>query len=322
MLENNDISAVDIIAVDMTADEAINWLISNQGLFIQYMVNIVTAISIMIIGRWIVKKVARSVALVLKQRKLDQAVVDFIENMVRYTLFAIVLIAALGRLGVETTSIVAVIGAAGLAIGLALQGSLSNFAAGVLIVTTRPFKSGDYVALAGVEGAVSSIQLFSTVLTTVDNKMIVVPNGSVISSPLTNYTRYDKRRIDFIISVSYKADLKQTKQILTDVVMNDPRVLLDPAPIVAVVALADSSINFAVRPWVNTADYWTVYFDLLQSFVEELDKHGIEIPFPQMDVHHHQTMAPPSIQQGIENTPENTPENVQENIDKRPVLTA
>ncbi|USH02911.1 small-conductance mechanosensitive channel MscS [Grimontia kaedaensis] len=278
-------------SVEQTATEAMNWLASNQELMIQYAVNVVTALLILFIGNWVVKKVAGSVAAVLKKRDLDQTVVDFIENMVRYVMFAIVLIAALGRVGVETASIVAVIGAAGLAIGLALQGSLSNFAAGVLIVTFRPFKSGDYVEVGGVAGSVASIQIFSTVLTTPDNKMVVVPNGTVISSPITNYSRHATRRIDFIIGVSYKADLQQTKEVLTRMVKADERVLKDPEPTIGVHALMDSSVNFVVRPWVKTEDYWSTYFDLMQAIKEGLDKEGIEIPFPQMDVHYHAAMA-------------------------------
>ncbi|NGO00112.1 small-conductance mechanosensitive channel MscS [Grimontia sp. S25] len=278
-------------SVEQTATEAMNWLASNQELMIQYAVNVVTALLILFIGNWVVKKVAGSVAAVLKKRDLDQTVVDFIENMVRYVMFAIVLIAALGRVGVETASIVAVIGAAGLAIGLALQGSLSNFAAGVLIVTFRPFKSGDYVEVGGVAGSVASIQIFSTVLTTPDNKMVVVPNGTVISSPITNYSRHATRRIDFIIGVSYKADLQKTKEVLTRIVKADERVLKDPEPTIGVHALMDSSVNFVVRPWVKTEDYWSTYFDLMQAIKEGLDKEGIEIPFPQMDVHYHAAMA-------------------------------
>ncbi|MEZ8130811.1 small-conductance mechanosensitive channel MscS [Enterovibrio norvegicus] len=280
-----------MLAVEETANEAMSWLASNHELMIQYGVNIITAIMIMLVGNWVVKKVAGSVAVVLKKRELDQSVVDFIENLVRYVMFTIVLIAALGRVGVETASIVAVIGAAGLAIGLALQGSLSNFAAGVLIVTFRPFKSGDHVEVGGVSGSVASIQIFSTILTTPDNKMVVVPNGTVISSPITNYSRHDTRRIDFVIGVSYKADLKKTKEVLTRVVKADPRVLQDPEPTIGVHALMDSSVNFVVRPWVNTSDYWATYFDLMQAIKEGLDEAGIEIPFPQMDVHYHAAAA-------------------------------
>ena len=261
------------------------WLTDNSDLFIQYGVNIISALIILFIGNIIVKAVANSVAKVLQKKKMDRAVVEFIHGLVRYLLFVIVLIAALGRLGVQTASVVAVIGAAGLAVGLALQGALSNFAAGVLIVAFRPFKSGDYVEIGGVAGSVDSIQIFQTVLTTPDNKMVVVPNGNVIGGSITNYSRHDTRRIDLMIGVSYSADLQKTKELLTKICESDERVLKEPGVQVGVHTLADSSVNFVVRPWVSTADYWNVYFDLMQAIKEGLDQEGIEIPFPQMDVH-------------------------------------
>ncbi|WP_025738692.1 small-conductance mechanosensitive channel MscS [Salinivibrio socompensis] len=261
------------------------WLTNNQDLLIQYGVNIVSALLILVIGNMVVKGLANSMAGVMRKRKLDNAVVEFIHGLVRYLLFVIVLIAALSRVGVQTASVIAILGAAGLAVGLALQGSLANFAAGVLIVMFRPFKSGDYVELAGVAGSVESIQIFSTVLTTPDNKMVVVPNGSVISSPITNYSKHATRRIDLTIGVAYSADLKKTKAVLTDIVTKHPLILKDPEPNVAVMTLADSSVNFVVRPWVKTEDYWSVYFELLPSIKEALDENGIEIPFPQMSVH-------------------------------------
>ncbi|MEZ8987165.1 small-conductance mechanosensitive channel MscS [Vibrio cyclitrophicus] len=261
------------------------WLTNNSDLFIQYGVNIISALIILFIGNIIVKAIANSVSKVLEKKKMDRAVVEFIHGLVRYLLFVIVLIAALGRLGVQTASVVAVIGAAGLAVGLALQGSLSNFAAGVLIVAFRPFKSGDYVEIGGVAGSVDSIQIFQTILTTPDNKMVVVPNGSVIGSPITNYSRHATRRIDLMIGVSYNADLQKTKALLTKICESDERVLKEPGVQVGVHTLADSSVNFVVRPWVSTADYWSVYFDLMQAIKEGLDNEGIEIPFPQVDVH-------------------------------------
>ncbi|MBE1276878.1 small-conductance mechanosensitive channel MscS [Enterovibrio baiacu] len=264
---------------------AVTWFTENQDLLLQYAVNAISAILILIVGNWVVKKIANAIAKMMRKKQLDDSVVEFVHSFVRYLLFVIVIIAALGKLGVQTASVVAVIGAAGLAVGLALQGSLSNFAAGVLIVAFRPFKSGDYVEVAGVAGSVESIQIFSTVLTTPDNKMIVVPNGGVISSPITNYSRHNTRRIDYVIGVSYSADLKKTKEVLARVIAAESRILPTPEPTIGVVELADSSVNLVVRPWVKTADYWGVYFDLLQAIKEELDNEGIEIPFPQMDVH-------------------------------------
>lgn len=281
-------TVVDTITDNELTNSVLNagtWVADNQELLIQYGVNVFSALMILFIGNLIVKGIANGVAKVLRKKDMDAAVVEFLHSLVRYLLFVIVLIAALGRIGVQTASVVAVIGAAGLAVGLALQGSLSNFAAGVLIVAFRPFKSGDYVEIGGVAGSVESIQVFSTVLCTPDNKMVVVPNASVIGGPITNYSRHATRRIDYVIGVSYDADLKKTKEVLTRVVNADLRVLKDPEPTIGVVALADSSVNFVVRPWVNTEDYWSVYFDLLQAIKEELDKENIGIPYPQMDVH-------------------------------------
>ncbi|WP_159655503.1 small-conductance mechanosensitive channel MscS [Vibrio atypicus] len=265
--------------------KAESWLANNSDLLVQYGVNIISAVLILFIGNIIVKAVANSVSKVLEKKKMDKAVVEFVHGLVRYLLFVIVLIAALGRLGVQTASVVAVIGAAGLAVGLALQGSLSNFAAGVLIVAFRPFKSGDYVEIGGVAGSVEAIQIFQTVLKTPDNKMVVVPNSGVIGGAITNYSRHETRRVDLVIGVSYSADLKQTKQVIRETLEKDERILKDPAIQIGVLALADSSVNFVVRPWCKTADYWDVYFDSTQAIKEALDEAGIEIPFPQMDVH-------------------------------------
>ncbi|ABQ19638.1 TPA: small-conductance mechanosensitive channel MscS [Vibrio cholerae] len=277
------------IGVEVPIVESFNqvntWLTNNSDLLIQYGVNVISAILILFIGNLVVKGVAGSVANVLKKKEMDKAVVDFIHGLVRYTLFIIVLIAALSRIGVQTASVVAVIGAAGLAVGLALQGSLSNFAAGVLIVAFRPFKSGDYVEIGGVAGSVDSIQIFQTVLKSPDNKMVVVPNSAVIGGAITNYSRHETRRVDMVIGVSYKSDLQKTKRVLRETLEKDPRILKDPDMTIGVLTLADSSINFVVRPWCKTADYWAVYFDSMQAIKEALDANGIEIPFPQMDVH-------------------------------------
>ncbi len=266
-------------------ETAQHWLTNNSDLLIQYSINIISAILILFVGNIITKMIANSVAKLLKRKEMDKAVIGFVHGLVRYLLFVIVLIAALGRIGVQTASVVAVIGAAGLAVGLALQGSLSNFAAGVLIVAFRPFKAGDYVETGGVAGSVDSIQIFQTILKTPDNKMVVVPNSSVIGGPITNYSRHETRRIDLVIGVSYGSDLQKTKEVLLKTLEAESRLLKDPAPTVGVLALADSSVNFAVRPWVKTGEYWPVYFDLLQKIKENLDAAGIEIPFPQMDVH-------------------------------------
>ncbi|GEA52419.1 mechanosensitive ion channel protein [Vibrio inusitatus NBRC 102082] len=278
-----EVPSVDALHEGM--QDAHMWLTDNSDLLIGYAVNIITAVLILFIGNIVTKMVANSVSRMLEKRRMDKAVVDFVHALVRYLLFVIVLIAALGRLGVQTASVVAVIGAAGLAVGLALQGSLSNFAAGVLIVAFRPFKSGDYVEIGGVAGSVDSIQIFQTVLTTPDNKMVVVPNGGVIGSPITNYSRHATRRVDHVIGVSYSADLKKTEQVIRQTLEADDRLIKDKGIQIGVLALADSSVNFVVRPWCRTEDYWDVYFDTLQAIKIALDENGIEIPFPQMDVH-------------------------------------
>lgn len=262
-----------------------NWLLDHSDLLVQYGVNIISAILILLIGNLVVKAIAKSVSKVLNSKQMDKAVVEFISAIVRYLLFVIVLIAALSRIGVQTASVVAVIGAAGLAIGLALQGSLSNFAAGVLIVAFRPFKSGDYVQVASVAGSVEAIHIFQTILKTPDNKMVVVPNSSVIGGAITNYSKHETRRVDLTIGVSYSADLQLTKKVIRETLEKDLRILKEPDITIGVLALADSSVNFVVRPWCKTSDYWPVYYDSIQAIKEALDKNGIEIPFPQMDVH-------------------------------------
>jgi len=281
--------AVESIGVEAPIVESFNqvntWLMYNSELFIQYGVNVISAILILFIGNLVVKAVAGSVASILKKKDMDKAVVSFIHGIVRYLLFIIVLIAALSSIGVQTASVIAVIGAAGLAIGLALQGSLSNFAAGVLIVAFRPFKSGDYVEIAGVAGSVDSILIFQTVLKTPDNKMVIVPNSAVIGGAITNYSRHEVRRVDMVIGVSYKSDLQKTKRVLRETLEKDERIIKDRDITIGVLALADSSINFVVRPWCKTEDYWKVYYDSMQAIKEALDANGIEIPFPQMDVH-------------------------------------
>lgn len=264
---------------------ASSWITDNQNLLIHYALNLISAVIILVIGNIIVKVIASAVAKVLHKEKMDSAVVEFIHALVRYLLFTIVIIAALSRVGVQTASVVAVIGAAGLAVGLALQGSLSNFAAGILIVAFRPFKSGDFVEVSNVSGSVKSIQVFSTELRTSDNKTVIVPNSSIIGNPITNYSRNSTRRIDLVIGVSYRADLQKTKAVLERIVEEDDRILTDPTPTIGVAALADSSVNFVVRPWVKTADYWAVTYSLNQTIKEELSKEGIDIPYPQMDVH-------------------------------------
>ncbi|BEU05289.1 mechanosensitive ion channel protein [Agarivorans sp. OAG1] len=265
--------------------EGTSWFENNQDLLMQYAINIAAAIAILFVGMIVARVMASSVEKLMNARKLDTTISHFVGSMVKYIIIAFVIIAALSRIGIQTASFVAIIGAAGLAVGLALQGSLSNFAAGVLIIGFRPFKAGDFVEIAGTAGSVASVQIFTTVLKTPDNKQIVVPNGAVLGGNIVNYSTHPTRRVDLVVGVSYNADLAKTKAILREVCEADSRVLKDPDITIGVSELADSSVNLVVRPWVNSADYWGAYFDLNENIKVALDNAGIEIPFPQMDVH-------------------------------------
>ncbi|MBL1376146.1 small-conductance mechanosensitive channel MscS [Zobellella iuensis] len=277
----------ELLNTDML-NEAQSWILNNQGLLIEYSVNIAAALLTLIIGFMAVGMLTGGLNKVLKARKVDSTISDFVTSLIKYGLLAFVLIAAMSRVGVQTASFVAIVGAAGLAVGLALQGSLSNFAAGVLLIGFRFFKAGDYVEAAGTAGTVHSVQIFTTILLTPDNRMIVVPNAKILNDNIINYSREKTRRIDLVIGVAYSADLKKTKEVLTRIVNADPRILKEPECRVAVNNLGASSVDFIVRPWVQAEDFWTVRFDLLEKIKNELDANGIGIPFPQMDVHLHQ----------------------------------
>jgi len=243
------------------------------------------ALVIFIVGRWVAKMASKGIRNVMTRHKIDPALITFASSLAYFALLAFVVVATLEQVGVKATSFVAIIGAAGLAVGLALQGSLSNFASGVLIIVFRPFKIGDYVEAGGTAGVVKEITILTTVMATPDNKKIIVPNSAVMSGTITNYSANDTRRLDLTFGVSYTDDLPKVKQILEEMVAADERCLKDPAPTVGVLALADSSINFAVRPWVKTTDYWAVFFDMQMKVKLRFDAEGITIPFPQRDVH-------------------------------------
>jgi small conductance mechanosensitive channel len=216
---------------------------------------------------------------------VGRIIAPFFCNLVYWVLMIFVIIAAINQIGVQTTSLIAVMGAAGLAIGLALQGSLANFAAGVLIVMFRPYRVGDFVEAAGIAGVVQQVQILTTVLKTGDNKQIVVPNGQIMGSIITNYSANDTRRVDMTIGVSYDDDLDKVRSTIKELVGADERILKDPECLIAVSELADSSVNFVVRPWVKTADYWGVKFDMTEAIKKRFDKEGISFPYPQQDVH-------------------------------------
>lgn len=261
------------------------WLVDNQELLLSYVVNIVAALVILIVGIVVSRIVSGTINRLMEARHIDATVADFLSALVRYGIIAFTLIAALGRVGVQTASVIAVLGAAGLAVGLALQGSLSNLAAGVLLVTFRPLRSAEYVDLGGVAGTVLSVQIFSTTLRTSDGKIVVVPNGKIISGNIINYSREPARRNEFIIGVSYDADIDQVKQILTNILKSEERILQDRDIIVRVHELGASSVNYIMRAWSNSGDLQAVYWDVLERVKKELDANGISLPYPQMDVH-------------------------------------
>jgi small conductance mechanosensitive channel len=256
-----------------------------QELAAIYGVKAIVAIIIFIVGRWIAKAVRKLIRRVMTKREMEPTITNFVCNLVYIALLAFVIIASINQLGIQTTSFIAVIGAAGLAIGLALQGSLANFAAGFLLILFRPFKVGDFIEGAGTSGIVESIQVFVTTLRTPDNKAVIIPNGSLTSGNIINYSAKDTRRVDFVFGVSYDDDLQKVKQVLEEILSQEDRILTDPAPTIGLLEMADSSINFAVRPWVKTADYWDVYFGVMETVKQRFDQEGISIPFPQRDVH-------------------------------------
>jgi small conductance mechanosensitive channel len=250
-----------------------------------YGLKVLAAIAILIVGRWITKALKNLTTRVMKKKEVEPTIVSFVSNLVYIALLVFVIIAAMGQVGIQTTSFIAVIGAAGLAIGLALQGSLANFAAGFLLILFRPFKVGDFIEGAGVAGVVEEIQVFVTQLKTPDNKAVIIPNAKLTGDNIINYSAKDTRRIDLVFGVGYEADLLKVRQVLEEMLSRDDRVLDDPAPTIGVLELADSSVNFAVRPWVKTADYWDVYFALTEDAKKRFDEEEISIPFPQRDVH-------------------------------------
>ncbi|MEH0873480.1 small-conductance mechanosensitive channel MscS [Pectobacterium cacticida] len=268
-------------------DQAGNWLVAHQNLFLQYAVNIVAAVVILVVGLVIARIVSGTLNKLMISRAIDSTVADFLSALVRYGIIAFTLIAVLSRIGVQTASVIAVLGAAGLAVGLALQGSLANFAAGVLLVIFRPFRTGEWVDLGGVSGSVTQVQIFSTTLRTADGKIIVVPNGKIIAGNIINSSREPDRRTEIIVGVAYDADIDVVKKLLGDIVAADARILHDKGVTIRLNEMAASSLNFVVWVWTTNGNAQAVYWDLLENFKRVLDEHRIGIPYPQMDVHLH-----------------------------------
>ena len=250
-----------------------------------YSIKIMAAILVFVIGKWLVGKISGLITKLMEKNNVDITLTRFLENIIYYALLVMVVIAAAGQLGINTASFLTILGAAGLAIGLALKDSLSNFASGVMLILFRPYRVGDFVNVGGVAGNVVSIDMFNTTLNTVDNKRVIVPNANITGDVITNVTANDTRRVDLVIGIGYGDDIKKAKDVLTKIISEEERVLNEPKANIAVSELADSSVNFVVRPWVKTDDYWDVYFDLTEKIKLTFDKEGISIPYPQRDIH-------------------------------------
>ncbi|MBF0275643.1 MAG: mechanosensitive ion channel [Nitrospinae bacterium] len=252
-----------------------------------YGLRVLSALAIFVIGRIVVSILVKGLEKFMKKTGMEETLWKFASNLARIFLLTVVIIAALGSLGIETTSLVAIIGAAGLAVGFALKDSLSNFSSGVMLIIFRPFKVGDFVEAGGTMGGIVEINIFNTILKTGDNKKVIVPNSRIMGANITNFSANETRRVDLVFGIGYNDDLKKAKETLNKLVEEDERILKEPAPVVAVSELADSSVNFIVRPWVKSADYWAVYWDMTERVKLTFDQEGITIPFPQQDVHIH-----------------------------------
>lgn len=256
------------------------WIEAGYNLLIVYAPKILIAIVIWFVGLWIIRVILKGVKKGLEKGNYDVSLNKFLANLVNWALKIILIVIVLGTVGIETTSFAAILAAAGLAVGLALQGSLANFAGGVLIMIFKPMKIGDMIEAQGEIGVVKEIEIFTTRLIGLSNKEIIIPNGALSNGNIINYTALGTRRVDLVFGVGYDADIKKTKDIMMNLLMDHPKVLKEPAPIVNVLELADSSVNFAVRPWCKSEDYWTVYFEITENTKEALDTAGIEIPYP------------------------------------------
>jgi small conductance mechanosensitive channel len=265
--------------------ESINFSQILSTYIVPWGINLILSLAIFVIGRWVARLLMKLVKKLLTKTRMDEILINFIVSISNSILLLFIIIAALDQLGVDTTSLIALLGAAGLAVGLALQNSLQNFAAGVMLIIFRPFKNGDFIEAGGTSGVVESISIFSTIMRTGDNREVIVPNGSIYNGTITNFSARETRRIDMVFGIGYDDDIKKAKEILRDILASDERVLKEPEPLVAVAELADSSVNFNVRPWVSSGDYWAVRFDLTERIKLAFDEQGISIPYPQMDVH-------------------------------------
>ena len=246
---------------------------------------VIGAIIVLIIGLWIVKKTTKSISKLMQKRNIDASLRPFLTSLIGSIFKALLIISVMNMIGIEMTSFIAILGAAGLAIGMALSGTLQNFAGGVMLLIFKPFKVGDFIEAQNYMGIVSEIQIFNTFLTTVDNKTIIIPNGGLATSSMTNFSTQETRRVDFLFGIAYGDNLNKAKSIITTIAVNDQRILNDPEPFVRMSEMADSSINITARFWVKSSDYWDVYFDTMEDVYKQFTNQGINIPFPQMDIH-------------------------------------
>ncbi|CAM3714098.1 mechanosensitive ion channel family protein [Ectopseudomonas alcaliphila] len=270
--------------MEMNVDELVKLSEAWLPVVLEYSGKLTLAVITLLVGWWLISRLTSSIGRLLEARKVDRALSSFISSLVSIVLRVLLLISVASMIGVETTSFIAMIGAAGLAIGLALQGSLANFAGGVLIMLFRPFRAGDWIEAQGVSGSVDSIQIFHTTLKTADNKVVIVPNGALSNGHITNYSREPRRRADINIGIDYSSDIKRAREVLLEIAQ-DPRVHVDPAPVVFVTGLGDSAVNLSLRVWVATGDFWPVTFSFTELAKERLTEAGIGIPFPQRVVH-------------------------------------
>ncbi|MBL4764095.1 MAG: mechanosensitive ion channel [Colwellia sp.] len=270
----------------MNTEEIINQI---TQMIVLYGPKILGAIAVWIIGGWVIKAIGRGVEITLNKSKTDPSLMPFLTGIVNSLLKVMLIITVLSMLGIEMTSFIAILGAAGLAVGLALSGTLQNFAGGVMILTFKPFKIGDVIEAQGYIGSVSQIQIFNTIMKTPDNKTIIIPNGGLSTSSMINYSTEATRRVDWTIGVGYGDDVDKARAVIKRLCEEDSRILKDPEVFIAVAELADSSVNFVVRAWVNAADYWGVYFELNEKVYKTFASEGLNIPYPQMDVHVHKS---------------------------------
>jgi len=279
-----------LLAIDWKIDfqemlDQIQGFVAQRGL--DFLINLVAAIAVYLVGKWATRLIVRLLNSVMTRSKVDDTLAKFLSDIARSVLITFVILMSLDRLGVDTTSLAAILGAAGIAIGIALQGSLSNFAAGVMLILFKPFRVGDFVEAAGTSGTVEQITIFNTLMRTGDNKQVIVPNGGIINGNIVNYSAKPTRRIDLVIGCGYGDDLRAVKAFLDEVVRGDDRILPEPEPVIAVSELGDSSVNFVVRPWVRTSDYWAVLWALTEQIKLGFDERGFNFPFPSRDVFVH-----------------------------------